>query len=207
MVPLTIMSPSIRQPRQLHPPPSIALVRHRLTNRARRAALPELLAKEFPGQRFAGKASPYRASPHPFVVGIPCFSIGTATSPGRFLRRVYVQSAAGDAGGATGAAFAVWQALGGARFVCDPRRADIEAILNAKIKRRESFGPFAPSVLEDAVADWFETGLEQRGFAAVEHGDLVFVLIARIGKAGARHQPDIAAADHSDAHVAPFLHS
>ena len=150
------------------------------------------------------------------------------------FRRVYVQSAAGDAGGAIGAAFAVWHKLGGERsfvmdhaywgpqfgrerhrkllfaqrrseideagcsvenipdedelcrrtaaaiaegkvvgwfqgrmewgpralgnrsIVCDPRRADMKAILNAKIKRRESFRPFAPSVLEEAVADWFE---------------------------------------------------
>lgn len=149
------------------------------------------------------------------------------------FRRVYVQSAAGDAGGALGAAFAVWHELGGgARFtmnhafwgpsstreeielcvsrnrheieaagcrveriddeaelcrataasiadgqvvgwfqgrlewgpralgnrsiVCDPRRADMKAILNAKIKRRESFRPFAPSVLRESVAEWFE---------------------------------------------------
>lgn len=149
------------------------------------------------------------------------------------FRRVYVQSAAGDAGGAIGAAFALWHKLGGARsfvmdhaywgpqfnhadiarliaaqrveieaagcaveeisdeaelcrrtagaiaegkvvgwfqgrmewgpralgnrsIVCDPRRADMKAILNAKIKRRESFRPFAPSVLDEAVADWFE---------------------------------------------------
>jgi carbamoyltransferase len=149
------------------------------------------------------------------------------------FRRVYVQSAAGDAGGAIGAAFALWHQLGGARssvmdhaywgpqfssddikalmaareseidaadcsvenvadeaelcrraavaiaegkvvgwfqgrmewgpralgnrsIVCDPRRADMKAILNAKIKRRESFRPFAPSVLEEAVTDWFE---------------------------------------------------
>jgi carbamoyltransferase len=32
----------------------------------------------------------------------------------------------------------------------------MKAILNSKIKRRESFRPFAPSVLEDAVAEWFE---------------------------------------------------
>jgi carbamoyltransferase len=32
----------------------------------------------------------------------------------------------------------------------------MKAILNAKIKRRESFRPFAPSILEEAVADWFE---------------------------------------------------
>jgi len=32
----------------------------------------------------------------------------------------------------------------------------MKAILDAKIKRRESFLPFAPSVLEEAVGDWFE---------------------------------------------------
>ncbi|MDB5594037.1 MAG: carbamoyltransferase [Hyphomicrobiales bacterium] len=149
------------------------------------------------------------------------------------FKRVYVQSAAGDAGGAIGAAFVTWQKTGGNRsflmdhanwgpqfgpdytaallekesariidagctveciddeaelckrtavdvsegkvigwfqgrlewgpralgnrsIVCDPRRADMKDILNAKIKRRESFRPFAPSVLSEAVADWFE---------------------------------------------------
>jgi carbamoyltransferase len=148
-------------------------------------------------------------------------------------RRVYVQSAAGDAGGAIGAAFAVWhevlgqshrflmdhaywgpsfsdaqvdallttsqsqldragctvqrlpeaellrrtaaaiadgkvvgwfqgrmewgpRALGNRSILCDPRRADMKEILNAKIKRRESFRPFAPSILREAVAEWFE---------------------------------------------------
>ncbi|MES2471600.1 MAG: carbamoyltransferase C-terminal domain-containing protein [Pseudomonadota bacterium] len=149
------------------------------------------------------------------------------------FKRVYVQSAAGDAGGAIGAAFAVHHQQGGARsfvmdhaywgphysaaevgavvaarradieaagcdtvivndeaelcrrtaemvadgkvvgwfqgrlewgpralgnrsIVCDPRRADMKEILNAKIKRRESFRPFAPSVLDAAVPEWFE---------------------------------------------------
>ena len=149
------------------------------------------------------------------------------------FKRVYVQAAAGDAGGAIGAAFALWHAQGGARsfvmdhaywgpaagateidtllaehaaeiagsgcristiadegelcrrvataiadgkvvgwfqgrmewgpralgnrsILCDPRRADMKAILNAKIKRRESFRPFAPSVLDRYVAEWFE---------------------------------------------------
>jgi carbamoyltransferase len=149
------------------------------------------------------------------------------------FRRLYAQSAAGDAGGAIGAAIAVWQELGGPRsFVMDhaywgpqfdakainvliadhkskiamadctvktiadvselclltasaiadgkiigwfqgrmewgpralgnrsilgdPRRPDMKDILNLKIKRRESFRPFAPSVLEDHVAEWFE---------------------------------------------------
>lgn len=48
------------------------------------------------------------------------------------------------------------RALGNRSIVCDPRRADMKDILNAKIKRRESFRPFAPSVLRDAVVDWFE---------------------------------------------------
>ena len=149
------------------------------------------------------------------------------------FRRVYVQSAAGDAGGAIGSALTVWHKLGGKRnfvmdhaywgpafnateirtvldahgfdiaaanckvedigdeaalcrrtaeaiakgqvvgwfqgrmewgpralgnrsILCDPRRPDMKAILNDKIKRRESFRPFAPSVMEEAVAEWFE---------------------------------------------------
>lgn len=48
------------------------------------------------------------------------------------------------------------RALGNRSIVCDPRRADMKDILNAKIKRRESFRPFAPSVLEEDVSDWFE---------------------------------------------------
>jgi carbamoyltransferase len=48
------------------------------------------------------------------------------------------------------------RALGNRSIVGDPRRADMKDILNAKIKRRESFRPFAPSVLQEAVSDWFE---------------------------------------------------
>ena len=149
------------------------------------------------------------------------------------FKKVYVQSAAGDAGGAVGAAFSIWHALGGKRgpahdhaqwgpeysddaidcllgeraaeidsrgctvrqaldaealcrdaaaaiargevvgwfqgrmewgpralgnrsILGDPRRADMKDILNLKIKRRESFRPFAPSVLREAVTHWFE---------------------------------------------------
>lgn len=48
------------------------------------------------------------------------------------------------------------RALGNRSIVCDPRRADMKDILNLKIKRRESFRPFAPSILRDHVSDWFE---------------------------------------------------
>ena len=47
-------------------------------------------------------------------------------------------------------------ALGNRSIVGDPRRADMKDILNLKIKRRESFRPFAPSVLQSAVGEWFE---------------------------------------------------
>ena len=150
------------------------------------------------------------------------------------FKKVYIQSAAGDAGGAIGAAFAMWnqldentsrfvmdhaywgpsfsnkeirellaekgdelqkkgckveqikdenelcrrtaeaidegkvigwfqgrmewgpRALGNRSIICDPRRADMKDILNMKIKRRESFRPFAPSILREAVSAWFE---------------------------------------------------
>ena len=48
------------------------------------------------------------------------------------------------------------RALGNRSIIGDPRRADMKDILNLKIKRRESFRPFAPSVLRDAVPGWFE---------------------------------------------------
>jgi carbamoyltransferase len=49
------------------------------------------------------------------------------------------------------------RALGNRSVLADPRNARIKDILNAKIKRRESFRPFAPSILREAVAEWFET--------------------------------------------------
>jgi carbamoyltransferase len=48
------------------------------------------------------------------------------------------------------------RALGSRSLVADPRRADMRDIINLKIKYREKFRPFAPSILAEAVADWFE---------------------------------------------------
>ena len=48
------------------------------------------------------------------------------------------------------------RALGGRSILADPRRDDAKELLNSKIKRRESFRPFAPSILAEQVADWFE---------------------------------------------------
>ena len=48
------------------------------------------------------------------------------------------------------------RALGNRSIVVDPRRADMKDILNDRIKKREPFRPFAPSVLEERVGDYFE---------------------------------------------------
>lgn len=48
------------------------------------------------------------------------------------------------------------RALGNRSIVADPRRADMKDILNTRIKHRETYRPFAPSVLEERAGDWFE---------------------------------------------------
>jgi carbamoyltransferase len=48
------------------------------------------------------------------------------------------------------------RALGNRSILGDPRRSDMKDILNLKIKRRESFRPFAPSILRRATVEWFE---------------------------------------------------
>jgi carbamoyltransferase len=47
------------------------------------------------------------------------------------------------------------RALGGRSIIGDPRSPEMQAVMNLKIKYRESFRPFAPSVLREQVADWF----------------------------------------------------
>ncbi len=48
------------------------------------------------------------------------------------------------------------RALGNRSIVADPRRAEMKDILNERIKHREMFRPFAPSILEEATAEYFE---------------------------------------------------
>ena len=48
------------------------------------------------------------------------------------------------------------RALGHRSIIVDPRRTDAKELLNAKIKHRESFRPFAPSILEEYVSEYFE---------------------------------------------------
>jgi carbamoyltransferase len=48
------------------------------------------------------------------------------------------------------------RALGNRSIVVDPRRGDMKDILNARIKKREPFRPFAPSVLVERVGEYFD---------------------------------------------------
>ena len=48
------------------------------------------------------------------------------------------------------------RALGGRSIIADPRSPSMQKQLNLKVKYRESFRPFAPSVLADYVSEWFE---------------------------------------------------
>jgi len=48
------------------------------------------------------------------------------------------------------------RALGNRSLIADPRRTDMRDIINLRIKFREKFRPFAPSILEEQVGEWFE---------------------------------------------------
>ena len=48
------------------------------------------------------------------------------------------------------------RALGNRSILCDPRKKDIVALLNHKVKHREPFRPFCPSVLVDKISEWFD---------------------------------------------------
>jgi carbamoyltransferase len=50
------------------------------------------------------------------------------------------------------------RALGNRSLLADPRRPDTREILNRRVKHREDFRPFAPSVLAEHADDWFEIG-------------------------------------------------
>lgn len=48
------------------------------------------------------------------------------------------------------------RALGNRSILADPRRAETKRMINLKVKYREPFRPFAPSILEGAAADYFD---------------------------------------------------
>lgn len=52
------------------------------------------------------------------------------------------------------------RALGQRSILCDPRRPDGKAVLNNRVKKREAFRPFAPAILLEEAANWFESDAE-----------------------------------------------
>ena len=48
--------------------------------------------------------------------------------------------------------------LGNRSILADPRSEEMKDLLNARVKFRESFRPFAPSVLEEKSGEWFNSG-------------------------------------------------
>jgi carbamoyltransferase len=52
------------------------------------------------------------------------------------------------------------RALGARSIIGDPRSSEMQSVMNLKIKYRESFRPFAPSVLREHVSEWFELDYE-----------------------------------------------
>ena len=52
------------------------------------------------------------------------------------------------------------RALGGRSIIADPRSPIMQKQLNLKVKYRESFRPFAPSVLNEHISEWFEQGTD-----------------------------------------------
>jgi carbamoyltransferase len=91
------------------------------------------------------------------------------------------------------------RALGARSILADPRRVEMKDVLNARIKQREPFRPFAPSMLESAVDDYLEGAQpdpfmvtvypvrahRKREIPAVTHVDGT----ARLQSVDARHAP------------------
>jgi carbamoyltransferase len=48
------------------------------------------------------------------------------------------------------------RSLGNRSILADPRREDMKAVLNARVKHREAFRPFAPSILAESTGEYFE---------------------------------------------------
>jgi len=52
------------------------------------------------------------------------------------------------------------RALGHRSIICDPRKPEMKDTLNARVKHREGFRPFAPSVLLENVSEYFDLNCE-----------------------------------------------
>ena len=62
------------------------------------------------------------------------------------------------------------RALGNRSLLADPRRPDMRTILNQKVKHREDFRPFAPSVMAERADEWFDVN----GAHSTSHGFMLF---------------------------------
>jgi carbamoyltransferase len=78
------------------------------------------------------------------------------------------------------------RALGGRSILADPRDPKMRDTLNMKIKFREGFRPFAPSVLADKAPDWFEI-----------QGDSPYMLLVAQVREGKRVIPSVTHVDNS----------
>jgi carbamoyltransferase len=82
--------------------------------------------------------------------------VSTVAEPDRLAEQTAAAIAAGEVvGWYQGRSEWGPRALGNRSILADPRRADMKELLNRKIKRRESFRPFAPSILEERTGEWF----------------------------------------------------
>ena len=59
------------------------------------------------------------------------------------------------------------RALGNRSILADPRSPDMKDIINEKVKHRQWFRPFAPSIIREAVGDWFERDIDSPYMTAV----------------------------------------
>ena len=60
------------------------------------------------------------------------------------------------------------RALGNRSIIASPCFSDMKDIINLKIKKRENFRPFAPSILDNCKNDWFETDFKNFYMSSVE---------------------------------------
>jgi carbamoyltransferase len=88
------------------------------------------------------------------------------------------------------------RALGNRSILADPRRAETRDLVNTKIKFRETFRPFAPSLTEECAARYFEQPLEHQPTAK-------FMLRTAAVRSDARHR--IPAVTHVDGSARPHL--
>ena len=61
------------------------------------------------------------------------------------------------------------RALGNRSILANPCEKNIKEIINLKIKRRENFRPFAPSIIEDEKSNWFDTNFKNPYMSVVEN--------------------------------------